>query len=88
MKTALVTGGAGFIGKNLVRNLIANGRRVIVVDNLSSSTKEGLPEEGDNFLFLEEDIEYFLDNITPAINWEFDEIYHLASPVGPVGVRN
>ncbi len=33
---ALVTGGAGFIGSNLVELLIADGHEVVVLDNYSS----------------------------------------------------
>lgn len=39
----LVTGGAGFIGSHLVRNLIAVGDEVIVLDNLSTGRRENLP---------------------------------------------
>ncbi len=39
---ALVTGGAGFIGSNLVDALIARGDRVAVIDNLSSGRRENL----------------------------------------------
>ena len=35
-KTALVTGGAGFIGSHIVDRLVNDGYRVAVVDNLSS----------------------------------------------------
>jgi UDP-N-acetylglucosamine/UDP-N-acetyl-alpha-D-glucosaminouronate 4-epimerase len=45
MKTALVTGGAGFIGSALVRGLLRAGvERVVVIDNLLSGKKENLAE--------------------------------------------
>ncbi len=42
-RTYLVTGGAGFIGTNLVERLIREGNRVIVVDDLSGGKAERLP---------------------------------------------
>ena len=42
--TVLVTGGAGFIGSNLVDRLLAEGRRVIVLDDLSSGRLANLDE--------------------------------------------
>lgn len=42
MKTHVVTGGAGFIGTHVVRALVAGGARVVVIDNLSSSTLDGI----------------------------------------------
>ena len=39
---ALVTGGAGFIGSNLVARLLADGRRVVAVDDLSTGRLENL----------------------------------------------
>lgn len=39
-KTVLVTGGAGFIGSNLVNELVMQNNRVVVVDDLSSGKKE------------------------------------------------
>ena len=43
----LVTGGAGFIGSNIVDGLIEAGRQVIVVDNLSTGKKENLNEQAE-----------------------------------------
>lgn len=41
---ALVTGGAGFIGSHLTRRLLAEGRDVTVIDNLSVGRREAVPE--------------------------------------------
>ena len=38
----LVTGGAGFIGSNLVDNLINDGHDVIIIDNLSTGKKDNI----------------------------------------------
>ena len=39
---AVVTGGAGFIGSHLVERLVADGRRVTVIDNLSTGRLQNL----------------------------------------------
>jgi UDP-glucose 4-epimerase len=46
----LVTGGAGFIGCNLVRRLMREGARVTVLDDLFTGRLENLPRKGFNFV--------------------------------------
>ena len=41
----LVTGGAGFIGSHLVRQLMEAGDEVVSLDNLSTGLRENLPPE-------------------------------------------
>jgi UDP-glucuronate decarboxylase len=80
-KTILVTGGAGFIGANLCRELLkSDANFVIAVDNLYSGKYENIIEllDNDNFRFVEHDI------ITPLVfSDKIDEIYHLACPASP-----
>ncbi|MDD4118243.1 MAG: SDR family NAD(P)-dependent oxidoreductase, partial [Kiritimatiellae bacterium] len=52
----LVTGGAGFIGSNLVRRLAGEGVRVRVFDNLSSGRRENLEGLGSAVEFAEGDL--------------------------------
>ncbi|MFH1428071.1 MAG: NAD-dependent epimerase/dehydratase family protein, partial [Patescibacteria group bacterium] len=42
MSKCLVTGGAGFIGSNLVEELIKRGDEVIIIDNLITGKKENI----------------------------------------------
>ncbi|HAZ16412.1 MAG: UDP-glucose 4-epimerase [Parcubacteria group bacterium GW2011_GWA2_43_13] len=44
MKTVLITGGAGLIGSHIADRCMAQGYRVVVLDNLSHGTKENLPQ--------------------------------------------
>jgi len=58
-KTFLVTGGAGFIGSNIVEYLIKNNaKRVVVLDNLATGSKDNLQPflSMPNFQFIEGDI--------------------------------
>ena len=54
--TVLVTGGAGFIGSELVRQLAARGDRVVVIDNLVNGRRENLGGLPDHVLLVEADI--------------------------------
>jgi UDP-glucose 4-epimerase len=48
-RRVLVTGGAGFVGSNLVRRLLAEGARVTVLDDLFTGRRENLPTGGFEF---------------------------------------
>lgn len=52
----LVTGGAGFIGSNLTDELIKQGAKVVILDNLITGFRENLNEINGNFDFIEGDI--------------------------------
>src|SRR5437764_63245 len=52
----LVTGGAGFIGSNLAEELIRQGARVSIIDDLTTGFRENLEEIKGDFDFIEGDI--------------------------------
>jgi UDP-glucuronate decarboxylase len=78
MKKIMVTGGSGFIGSNLIRELLGQGHNVFAVDNFFSSDEKNIIEFLDhpNFEFSKHDV------IEP-LSREVDEIYHLAAPASP-----
>lgn len=67
----LVTGGAGFIGTNLVKHLNFDGHDVVVLDDYSTGTKQNHIE---GVKYIEGDIE-----MIEYLNTDFDLIYHLAA---------
>jgi UDP-glucose 4-epimerase len=79
MKKVLVTGGAGFIGSNLIPLLIEKGYFVTVLDNLSSGKIENLNrvKNNPNFKFISGDIRNKAD-VSGALT-EIDTIVHLAA---------
>lgn len=66
MNRFVVTGGAGFIGSALVRALLAQGRRVHVIDNLSTGNLDNLEEVADQITVHEYDIRDY-SRIAPVI---------------------
>ncbi len=77
-RKALVTGGAGFIGSNVVRYLLNKDWEVRIIDNLSSGYKENL--DGLNVDFIESDINDA--KITHDACKGIDVVFHLAACVG------
>ena len=73
---AVVVGGAGFIGSYIVKELILQGYKVVVIDNLSTGSKDRLPEGTE---IIQKDIRNYED-ILELIN-EGDIIFHLAALV-------
>ena len=52
----LVTGGAGFIGSNIVKKLVARGDNVVVIDNLNTGKEENLISVKDKIVFYNDSI--------------------------------
>ena len=46
----IVTGGAGFIGSNIVKKLVARGDNVVVIDNLNTGKEENLASVKDKII--------------------------------------
>ena len=82
MKHILVTGGAGFIGSHLVERLLADGRRVVVIDDLSTGRRENLRavKSHPGLRFVQSKISACPKLPELAANAEF--IFHLAATVG------
>ncbi len=56
----LVTGGDGFIGSNIAEQLVKDGQRVRIIDNLSTGKKENLSTFIENVEFIHGDIRYLI----------------------------
>jgi nucleoside-diphosphate-sugar epimerase len=74
---AVVVGGAGFVGGNLVRELLArDAARVLVVDNLLSAERENVPDDP-RVELVEGSIAD--DSVLAGIDDEFEHVFHLAT---------
>lgn len=79
MKTCIVTGGAGFIGSHLCRDLLGKGYRVICMDNLCTGSRGNIQDLNGDFEFIETDVK---DGV--KVEGPVDFIFHLASRASPV----
>ncbi len=80
MSTAVVTGGAGFLGSHLCEYLLAREWRVICLDNLDTGSLMNVKHlREDRFEFRYHNCVEFIDVAEPV-----DAVFHLASPASPV----
>ncbi len=80
-KTVVITGGAGFLGSHLCDKMIAEGYRVICVDNLLTGNVRNIEHlfGNEDFTFIKHDITNFIH-----VPGEVHYILHFASPASPI----
>src|ERR1700686_839878 len=80
-KTAVVTGGAGFLGSHLSDRLLAEGFRVIAIDNLITGSPENIAHLAGNpdFRFVRHNVSEFI-----FVPGAVDFVFHFASPASPI----
>ncbi len=80
MTTSVVTGGAGFLGSHLCEYLLAQGHRVICLDNLDTGSLQNIEHLRDSrFEFRNVDLVEFV-----GLPEDVDYVFHLASPASPI----
>jgi dTDP-glucose 4,6-dehydratase len=80
MPSAVVTGGAGFLGSHLCDHLVGKGYRVICVDNLDTGSLQNVEHlRGDEFQFINQDVTLHLELDEPV-----DMVFHLAALASPI----
>ncbi|MFJ7275481.1 UDP-glucuronic acid decarboxylase family protein [Kitasatospora sp. NPDC098663] len=79
-RTAVVTGGAGFIGSHLCDVLTRSGFAVVCVDNFLTGSRANIADllGAEHFELIEQDV-----NDKLAVNGAVDVVFHLASPASP-----
>ncbi|MFL5919013.1 MAG: UDP-glucuronic acid decarboxylase family protein [Gaiellaceae bacterium] len=80
MPTAVVTGGAGFLGSHLCDHLVERDFRVVCVDNLDTGSLQNVEHlRGESFEFVNHDVTEHLE-----IEGDVDVVYHLAALASPI----
>jgi dTDP-glucose 4,6-dehydratase len=80
MPTAVVTGGAGFLGSHLCDYLVERDFRVICIDNLDTGSLQNVEHlRGEKFEFVNHDVTEYLD-----VDGDVDVVYHLAALASPI----
>lgn len=82
-KKILITGGAGFIGSNLAKNLVNYGNQITIIDNLDRGKLEFINELLTDINYINVDIRDY-ERIKNHFNNQ-DMVIHLASKVGGIG---
>ena len=84
----LVTGGAGFIGSNLVLKLIDKGYKVVVLDNLSEQIHGENPDNSYTYNLIKDKVQFVKGNVNDKKAWDealtndIDLVIHLAAETG------
>ncbi|MFC1517570.1 SDR family oxidoreductase [Candidatus Margulisiibacteriota bacterium] len=87
MAKFLVTGGAGFIGSNIAKKLVANGESVTIVDDLSTGRRENIEPFLNKLKFINGDISE--KNIALQATKDIDYVLHQAAiPSVPRSIDN
>lgn len=78
---AVVTGGAGFVGSHLVDRLLADGLKVVALDNFVTGKVENLEHlaDNENFAIIEHDVSEPYE-----IDGDVAFVFHFASPASPI----
>jgi dTDP-glucose 4,6-dehydratase len=81
MSRAVITGGAGFLGSHLCERLLAEGHRVVCVDNLVTGRTDNIAHLLDraDFQFIRHDVSRPFE-----IEGDVDFMLHFASPASPI----
>ncbi|HWL54224.1 MAG TPA: UDP-glucuronic acid decarboxylase family protein [Chthoniobacteraceae bacterium] len=79
--TSVVTGGAGFLGSHLTDRLLAEGHRVIGIDNFITGSPANIEHLSGNtdYRFIQQDVTQYL-----LIDEPVDFVFHFASPASPI----
>jgi nucleoside-diphosphate-sugar epimerase len=83
----LVTGGAGFIGSHITKNLLNKCNKVTVIDNLSTGNLDNLLEVSDDINFIRGDIRD-IDLLTKSFNGVEVVFHQAALPSVPRSVKD
>ena len=78
-KRNLITGGSGFLGSHLAKQLLTNGEEVICLDNFFTGSKINIKD-----LYQYENFEFIRHDVIEPIKLEVDKIWHLACPASPI----
>lgn len=78
-KRVLVTGGAGLVGSHLCKRLLADGHRVVCLDNLSSGNRRNLES-----LIEQPGFSLVVGDVREPVEFDVEAIYNLACPASPV----
>lgn len=79
--TSLITGGAGFLASHLTDRLLAEGHRVIGIDNFITGSPANIEHlaGNENYRFIKQDVTQYL-----FVDEPIDFVFHFASPASPI----